>query len=208
MILLNQGRRKAILFTLAALGICAGVLVAPWPKEPHYEGKPMSYWMDRLPVFTDGPVNDAAADYLGGCPRFSRTGTPVSHADMVAAVKALGAFGTQSLQLLVRRLETKVTRLGMWLFQARLFARNKLGLRGIVRLPPPPGYAATISRRQAVFAIIDLGDRSKPILPAVVSLAKKDSDPRVRASALEVLRRLDPAEYYRLASAPAYRQAR
>jgi hypothetical protein len=202
MTLLNQSSRKAIFFTLAALAITVGVLIGLWPREASYRGKPLNYWLDRLPVFMDSPFNDAAADYLGGCPKVSRTGSPVAHADMVTAVNALSALGPQSLPLLVERLRCKVTRPAMWLFEARLFARKYLGLSGIVSLPPPPFFAARISRDQAIFAIIDLGDRSKPILPAVVSLAKNDSDAGVRASALQVLHHLDPADYYRLASAP------
>ena len=48
---------------------------------------------------------------------------------------------------------------------------------------------------QAVTAFLQLGDTAKPALPDVIKLAKSDPDPGVRASALEVLRRLSPADY-------------
>ena len=127
---------------------------------------------------------------------------------MVTAVKALGALGPQSLPLLMNRFGAKVTPLAMWVFHARLFARKHLGLSRIVSVRLSPFVGAKISRDQAVFRIIDLGDRSKPILPAVVSLAKSDSDAGVRSSALQVLHRLDPADYNRLANTPVNRQSR
>ena len=48
---------------------------------------------------------------------------------------------------------------------------------------------------QAVTGLIRLGDTAKPVLPQVLALAKSDPDPGVRASALEVVRRLSPADY-------------
>jgi hypothetical protein len=192
MTLLRSIRRKPVLSGALALLVITGVLLAFWPREPHYQGRPLSYWLDRLPEYTQSPFADAAADYLGVCPTVSRTGQRVSRKEMVMAVKALDASGGQSLPMLVRRLDSKITRQATWLFQARLAAR-KFGLCSMVTLPPPPAIASMICRNQAAFAIVDLGDRSKPILPAVATLAKNDSDPAVRASALEVLRRLAPA---------------
>jgi HEAT repeat protein len=87
----------------------------------------------------------------------------------------------------------------MRLYKARLFARS-CGLSWIVSMRPHPSYAALICRNQALFAVVDLGDNCKPILPALVSLAKTDSDPGVRASALEALRRLSAADYSQINS--------
>jgi hypothetical protein len=47
----------------------------------------------------------------------------------------------------------------------------------------------------AVAALTQLGDTAKPILPDIIKVAKTDPDPGVRASAVEVLRRLSPADY-------------
>jgi hypothetical protein len=95
-------RKAALLGGLPAVAI-AGVMVALWPREPHYEGRPLSYWLDRLPEYTQSPLADAAADYLGIYPTISRTGIRVSRKEMVIAVKALDAAGGQSLPMLIRR---------------------------------------------------------------------------------------------------------
>jgi hypothetical protein len=46
---LSQLRRKPLLAAVAVLAFVAVVLLAAWPREPQYQGKSLSYWLDRLP---------------------------------------------------------------------------------------------------------------------------------------------------------------
>lgn len=186
--------RKPILLCALAVVVVAVMLAWLSPREPTYRGKPLSYWLDRLPVYSQSPYNEAAADYIGIFTAVTRGGSSVSHTEMAAAVDALKAQSNQCLPMLVARLGAKSTPQAMLFFRLRLFARNA-GLSRVVSMGMQPPLSASICRNQAVFALVDLGDAAKPTFPSVVKLAKTHPDPGVRASALEVLRRLSPADY-------------
>jgi hypothetical protein len=67
MTLLRSIRRKPVRLGTLAVALISGGLVALWPREPRYEGMPLSYRLDRLPEYTQSPFADAAAkELLGG----------------------------------------------------------------------------------------------------------------------------------------------
>jgi hypothetical protein len=82
--------------------------------------------------------------------------------------------------------------------QTLLKWRTRLHLRRNVQPALPPWLEVQIKRGQSVTALLQLGDTAKPVLPQVLTLAKSDPEPGVRASALEVLRRLSPGDYVQL----------
>lgn len=106
---------------------------------------------------------------------------------------ALKAIGHSAVPVLVKRLQTKNTRLGsaealLWQCAQRL---------NLLRSPRLVLNVET-KRAQAVWGLLQLGDVARPALPTIAKLAKSDPAPDVRASALEVLRYLSPSDYAEL----------
>lgn len=108
------------------------------------------------------------------------------------ALFAVLAVGHKSLPTLLHRLQARdkddaITRavraMRQWAIKQHLMRAGPA--------PPPPD----VRRGQAALAIVRLGDIAKPLLPAIVRLAKAHPDPGVRASALDVLRCLASADY-------------
>jgi hypothetical protein len=253
-------RNKLAFGYALAVALIAGVLFAVWPKEPRYEGKPLSYWLDQLPtlvvsssgqpgigignlryvsysnrpepaeapsLFESRSLPSSSSNleffpYLDGFRRSTggfETVAPRRPDDAFSglllhppplssqksqvfkmsvepeysrALFAVLVVGQRSLPTLLSRLQARdkddaVTRavqtIRRWAIKQHLMRAGPA--------PPPPA----VRRGQAALAIVKLGEVAKPFLPAIVRLAKAHPDAGVRASALDVLRCLSPADY-------------
>ncbi|HEV2209126.1 MAG TPA: hypothetical protein VG167_10155 [Verrucomicrobiae bacterium] len=86
-------RRRIVLVGALAVMVITGVLVAVWPREPFYQGRSLTYWLDRLP-----------------------------NREAIAAVKAIGAPCLPTLVARLESKPTKIaqvveraaTRIGHW----------------------------------------------------------------------------------------------
>lgn len=185
---------KPLLLCALAVAVGAAVLLAVWPTEPTYQGKPLSFWLDKFPetIVNKGPgssiqTSKATEEIIYDLQTQSIEQT-FSPNEGPAARSAINAIGADCFPSLLRRLQTKDTALSR--------AREKLSTFGVRLGFCKRAWAldAQCKRGQAVTALIQLGKPGIPVLPAVVALAT-DPDPGVRASALEVLRRLSPGDY-------------
>lgn len=195
MLPLRKLARKPLFCCALAVTVVAGGLVAFWPREPRYEGKPLSYWLDQLlpvtlpsPITTRGIVDGGSPFWVFNIEEFDLTET---------AAKAVTTLGSRCLPTLLERLGTRATRASGWKqgFLAWAVKRRLVRRPYVLVSNPPSAWAAEIERGQAVTAFLILGDTAKPVLPQVLALAKSDPDPGVRASALEVVRQLSPGDY-------------
>lgn len=190
---LRKLTRKPLFWWALAIAVVAGVAFAVWPREPRYEGKPLSYWLDHLPslmVETNGRelrLFTPRRAYLQ-LQQDSRVISALQATEV--APKAVNTLNDAALPVLLKRLKRRNTRLShaeaclrQWTWKLNLWQ------------PPPILLYPEMKRGQAVWALIQLDQSAKPALPAVTALAKSDSDPGVRASAQEVLRRLSPSDY-------------
>ncbi|MGH7969600.1 MAG: hypothetical protein ACREIC_12820, partial [Limisphaerales bacterium] len=50
-------RRKPLFWCALAVAVVAVMLAWLSPREPTYRGRPLSYWLDRLPVYSQSPYN-------------------------------------------------------------------------------------------------------------------------------------------------------
>ena len=175
-------RKPALLAALAlALAVAAGVLVALWPKEPRYEGKPMSYWLDQLAV-SSTPITG-----------FNFSFTP-AFKDQETVKNAVRILGPQCLPTLLSQLQARPNWMSLNL--------DKAAQRLPILRPRLVSAALVSSRRrwQAVVAIQVLGDTAKPLAPDLIALATTAHDPEVREAAQAALRQLAPEEYMKLRS--------
>jgi hypothetical protein len=181
-------RNKLLLACAVAVAVVAGGLVAVWPREPVFEGKPLSYWLDQLSPTM--PMTPHGTHFLK-IGTFGIEGQRIQFSNN-AALHAIDSLGSRCLPTLVDRLrigENRWTRLRR---QLRLWAKP---LRASFAKPDYFWLLRDIKRGQAVTALTHLGDAAHPVLPELVAIAKSDSDPAIRASALEVLRHISSADY-------------
>ena len=173
---------KLLLGCAVAATVVTGLAFAVWPREPRYDGKPLSYWLDQLPatlLWTNVPYSILTTNSYK---QFS--------ASRDAANKAVDVLGPDNLPKLVERLRTRdtsVTHLRRELHTA--------AIRCGFRKPSWQIDTSWFRRGQAVYALCRLGNRARPIIPQVAELAKHDRDPGVQRDALQVLRRLSAHDY-------------
>jgi hypothetical protein len=174
-------RSKLFLGCAVAVAVLAGVIVAVWPGEPIYEGKSLSYWLDRLPdSFVSSPVPPPL-------------GTAFQSAESDTAERAVKELGARCLPTLVRRLKMKETRITKLEYQLRRQAAKFHLMRPM--FIGSDLYKWERKRGQAAAAFLLLGDTAKPVLPNVIQIAKTDTDPEVRAIALEVVWHMSPVDW-------------
>lgn len=181
-------------FRLVSLGvlfllIAAGVTLLLSNREPLYDGKPFSYWLDRVPctlVGTNGGVIRTAV--LFSANSRADAGEVDDQARTDKALKAISLVGGRCLPMLLRRLQTKdspfkeavVDWAVRWhLMRASWFSRPE------------------VVRGQALTAIVALQYSAKPLFPALNRL-RNDSDPEIRAAARYAWQRINPEEFKRL----------
>ncbi len=182
-------KRAIAAVALLAISLVIGFAVAN--KEPTYQGKSLSYWLDQLPgtfVSTNG------SEY--GMWRYS----PPINADPEVGLKrveeqtrngyaALEALGPNRLPFLVAELQAKDS-------------RGITGVRNLVRRmgcrnPPRWLNSAKERRAYAVTGLIALGAKADETVTDLVRVASHPNA-EIRASALHVLNALSPGEFKKL----------
>lgn len=143
------------------LGLVLAVLVVQdrllWPREPEYQGRPLSAWLRDL--------------------------TSPSPAVSQPARQAVLALGTNALPALERHLRARDSWLGQWVTTAQ----GRLPHRVWVRAMQVTRARNALERRwQAAVALSVLGPAAAPALPALVR-ALEDPEPRVATTAAEAL---------------------
>lgn len=181
--------RKPVLLSALAAAVVAGVLVALWPREPEYEGKPLSYWLVYMP---GNPWPS---------PECERTDPVTRRAREIEATKAVHEIGPRCLPLLLQRIKAKRP----WPVRAKAWVYGRAARLHLIDdwsvVSSAIFNTATLSKQwQAVAAINELGDAARPILPDLVALANTAHDPNVRDAARESLRQVAPEEYLKLRS--------
>ena len=152
-----------------------------WPvSEPSYKGKPLTSWIDQLPAVME--FTNSSQVFLSGRPNPAYLSDPTARPEY-----AIKIIGSRSLPTLVQRLQVRDARLKLLKWQLWRMAIHFHICGGTWYWETPQ-----VKRGQAITAITELGSNAKAILPDVAALAQKDPDLRVRAAAVEVLRRLSP----------------
>ena len=186
---------KTSVIWFAALGaavVVLGLILAFPAQEPSYAGKPLSFWIDQLPVrlvMTDGYSEAMPEGYA------TRAEAEADNERLIRAVSearaAVKNMGSQCLPFLLRRLSTRdesrfrlaVLRWGVRLHILKPFSR---ALRS----------AATL-RGQALYALLILDRQASPAIPQLTVLANS-TDQGVRLAARHALERLAPDELKRV----------
>jgi len=199
---------KPLVWWGLGLAVVVGLVLNLWPREPSYyvepvyEGKPLNYWLDGLRSIE---LPSKARRMIMSSDRVVRSWDGDHHdvekrATEGKAIKAIKALGPRCLPTLLQRLQTRATPLSALKENLRTWAFKRHLVRArFLRISNPPGvWAAEYQRGQAVMAFFFLGETARPVLPQVLALAKSDPDPGVRASAMEVVRYLSPADYAKI----------
>jgi hypothetical protein len=183
---LNNWFWPAVVFGLVGVG--AVLLIALWPREELYQGKPFSYWLDHLYCKIVTPTGDVMPWAPYPTPALNQADLETHRQQADQARKIVRRVGGKHLPMLVRRLQSTDS---PWKTAALNWA-VRFHLIKAVWL-----YPADVRRGQALTAIIDLGYAAKPIFPELRELAN-DRDPQVRASAKYALDQIKPEEFERL----------
>ena len=182
------------LLLLCVLGI--GVVLL-WRREPSYEGRALSYWLDQLE-----PTVITAYHSVHHWPD-QKFRSRAAASDWVAhttelherSARVLQAAGPECLPMLLRRLTTKPTPsragfLRQWAYALRLSDSA-----------PLPGEDDTEVRRgQALTAIVLLQDRAAALVLRLSVIAAEDKDDAVHRAASHALYILAPDEFRRIRS--------
>ena len=174
----------------AALVTCTLVLTS-WlllaNREPRFEGKPFSFWLEQIPI-TEVIPNGVSIDLPWIYNTRADAAERIDKEKSAKALKVVDQIGGQCLPMLLRRLKTRdsafETRLVRWLVLKHLLS------------PSRAPRSAEIVRGQALTAIIKLGYSAKPIFPHLELLAQ-DRDPQIGESARLALECLNPGEFSR-----------
>jgi hypothetical protein len=183
---LRNLNRQPLILAAAALVIVAGVVIAVWPKEPRYGGEPLTYWLDQLPrvvLPAKGTWATVPSEVIS-----NRVNRIVEHREWFGDVgtepeEAVRALGPSCLPTLIQQL------------RVRHDLRHTF-CEWLIRLGLSDRYLSPDrARGQAIFGFFLLGDEARPAMPAVVHIARTDTDPDVRSAALAVLRELSPDDF-------------
>ena len=109
-----SSRQKLFLACALAVAVVALGVVAFWPRELVYEGRPLSYWLDQLPETMITPPGGSSQSTLQhGTLLFdvkSRTLYQLKREDDTNKARlAVAAVGARCLPVLLQRLQTKNT---------------------------------------------------------------------------------------------------
>ena len=185
---MRTSRPKLIRYSLLALIlIVAGILTYVFlTREPTYEGKPLSYWLDQLPCtfLVDGGHSRTSP--------FAYKTVAEADADRARveevtrrALQAISTIGPNHLDMLVARLQTSDSRvkttLQRWAVRVGLMKRM-------------PIMDTQMRRGQALTAIVELDYRARPIVPQLLELTES-RDTTARMAAEHVLTKIAPDQF-------------
>ncbi len=170
--------------------MCAALLVAAvagllwWPprepREPVYDGKPLTYWLDGTTSPTNIPLlvpsSMASRQWYPSYP------TPMHAGPGARWIDQVRRDGSNAVPFLIRALRQD-TSLGAATYREWLWPRLPLLLRQ--HLPSP---SRSMNRpRTAAFLLSGMGKDAKPAVPALIRELKKNSDDSVRIEAVWAL---------------------
>jgi hypothetical protein len=194
--LMRSQVRKRLTVIILVTVFCLAVATFSFlsSREPTYEGRPISYWLDQLPATYLESGGQLNVSYLGDVSRKASDSEAERERifkDAQTARKAVAAFGTNYLDALVKRIagESPIkSRLRYW------------GLRLQILKPVPYGpneRHPNDRRAQALTALLDLRAQAKPIAPKLAALTRHQ-DLAVRAIALRALQSVSFEEFRRI----------
>ena len=186
---LLRTKKSRVLLAVALLAAATVIAVVLLPHEPTYNGKSLSYWLDRLPCTWIGADWSVAV----GVPLSYRTAQEAMADEARVSEEtrqakcAVDAIGTNGLRTILSRLRSRDSK-------AKLTVQRWATRIGL--LDPGPGlHCAETRRGQALTALWRLHDRARPIAPGLVALTVSD-DAGIRATAFSAISKVAP-EYER-----------
>lgn len=193
---MHLSRAKCFWIASGALLLCSvGVWI--WPREPNYEGRPLSYWLDRLQPTVISPSHNTD----GWPPEKFRTPGAVNawiarSAEMNnRSAQVLRNAGPECLPVLFSRLTAKPTP------TRRPFLREWAYALRLTDSEPLPGQNyEEVRRGQALTALLLLDKRAAPLVPQLSALAAEDNDDAVHRAASHALYKIAPEEFQRVRS--------
>jgi hypothetical protein len=186
---LNEKHRVRVAWVSSAIVVIAAVVFWPRSQGPVYSGKRLTYWLDRLPM-TD-PHND---NLRFPPPNRFRTleetnGREGLDAMSEEALQVVRSVGTNALPFLVKRLRGAVAPQVLYLrtraLELRLISPKQMGIISPASAEP--------RRYQALTGIIELREQAALAVPDLQRMLR-DSNPKVRETALCALKHIVPAE--------------
>ena len=189
-------RQKAAIYAVpvvALISVLITLIFTHSSREPYYEGKPFTYWLDQIvctQVFTKGGFSEL---YPGSYLTFAQAEKDQANLFQRTekATKVVTEMGGECLPLLMRRLRSHDSK---WKSNVINWAERFHLMR------PSWRRSDAFERGQALTAITKLGYSAKPIFPELKILAN-DKDPGVRAAAKYALEKLRPDDFERLEKA-------
>jgi hypothetical protein len=188
---LTTGARTRVRRAVCAALVTCTLVLTSWlllaNREPRFEGKPFSFWLEQIPI-TEVIPNGVSIQLPW---IYNTRADATERIDKEKSDKALNVvnqIGGQCMPMLLRRLKTRdsafKTRLVQWLVLHHLFSPSRIPRN------------SDMVRGQALTAIIKLDYSAKPIFPDLELLAQ-DRDPQIGASARLALECLNPGEFSR-----------
>jgi len=169
------------LFVVVILG---PVILMP-SREPRYHGRPLSYWVDQLPITIMSPNGVAVtSDASINSAMPVQVLAPQVPGMGQEATNAIQELGERCLPYLVLRLRARDP---VWKTRCSLWAM----MLGVKNLPWKPKNILTAG--QAVTALDMLGGRAQSAVPKLRKLAR-DKDPFIRDQANHVLAKLEKSQ--------------
>jgi hypothetical protein len=189
-------RQKAAIYAVpvvALISVLITLILMHSAREPYYEGKPFTYWLDQIvctQVFTNGSFS---VMYPGSYLTFAQAEKDQANLfrRTEKAIKVVTEMGGECLPLLMRRLRSHDSK---WKNHVIDWAERFHLMR------PSWRRSVAFERGQALTAITKLGYSAKPIFQELKILAN-DKDPSVSAAAKYALEQLRPDDFERLENA-------
>jgi hypothetical protein len=174
---------------VALLALVGVVTIIACPKEPSYNGKPLSYWLSQLPAtVVSGHFIRQQFPQVYDTTQEAEADRERRRATRLEAGNAVDVLGTNCVRALIARMGSTDSRTKL------ILRRYAMQFRVLARTDMAP---AVQRRGQALTALLDLGTHAKSAVPDLLLLARSNS-PEVRAGALCALRNVAPGEYKRL----------
>jgi hypothetical protein len=156
-VLAMKARRRSLLIALSVFLLLAAVWFGWSPREPVYEGRALSEWLDDLYI-----------DFSGASPNPSED-------DRACAKNAIREMGEDAIPMMVKMLKPE-SRFESW-------AKALVAKQSLVKF----NFDSKDERRYcAAIGFEALGPRAKSAIPELVNYAE-DANPRVRQPALHAL---------------------
>jgi hypothetical protein len=168
--------------------------------EPTFEGRSLSYWMDRLPSIDIGIDGRGESIHLPGWYQTSAEAVADQgrvRSNITQACKALDKIGTNHLSTLVARLQMRDSRVmtTVWDWAERMRV-----------IHDAESHSAKLRRGQALHAFSYLGARARLAAPQLLALTT-NQNPNTQLLAWSALERVAPDEFHKRKHPPIIQHA-